>query len=377
MATNVYDSNGWDMIAATTQDDITLGAPQLQVKVGSGSQVDVLIPITGSIKLNGTSIELLGQEIIVTTDLLQVEAEVDPHPGENQTTYDLMFNLREGFIVDINLEMPAAGYAFLIIALKQIIKDYLGTGKQYILASFTLTAAEEAEYKPLIPRLADFTFVYDPTTPSRSNFLVLMQTVSPGLGNMYFNAPILAPTQDYLVLVSNRLFLEYIVMPALITGLKKEIINTDTHIELDKDNDPWISKLTGSIDTSMQALELFLEYKADVTFVQVHVDAWDNSWQQFAIDDQGNITLKQINEEQNKSTILEWWKWLIAGGASLYAVIAVGIIDLVVTADAPGLGGTFADIGTTALIKWPNQKTIVLKSITTPGHIVMDLEVSF
>jgi len=77
MAQTVVTSNGWDLIAATTQDalnaqlaklpeisvntqvtipflglqvvaklEIRLGRPQLRVKDGSGRQVDVLLPLS-------------------------------------------------------------------------------------------------------------------------------------------------------------------------------------------------------------------------------------------------------------------------------------------------------------------------------------------
>jgi hypothetical protein len=57
------------------------------------------------------------------------------------------------------------------------------------------------------------------------------------------------------------------------------------------------------------------------------------------------------------------------------ALIFEGIIFAVVKGHAPNLGGTLVDAH--SLVTLPNQKNMVLKSITTPGHVAMTLQVQF
>jgi len=251
----------------------------------------------------------------------------------------------------------------------------------------------------LIPYVADFTFVQDTQNAGRSNLLILMQTVTPIKGSFGFTSPILAPNQNFAVIMSNKLLLQYYVLPALIPkiqGMAKnaaavpgqinlhsiagqqymyEIANTG-NIALNKDHDPWISQIAVSVDTTMQALSLYLDAQADVTFLDIHVNAWDHSWLQFKIDNNENISLVQVKEEKNSSSSLDWWKWLIAIVLGPIPLITTAIIDAIVSGNEPDLGGSFANVGQ-HLVTWPNQKTVILKTISIPNHVVFTLDVHF
>lgn len=239
MSQNETTSNGWDLIAAASQDalntqlakippvsvqadvpfkflgntnvahvDITIHQPELQVKGGSGRQVDVLLPMEGSVTLNTSKVTIpKGEKLIVTTQLTQIENKLQPHKDPKQTNYDLIIDfLSEDILVDIKLDIPAGDLAFLVTVLKETIKQHLKGGKEYKVASFALSNHNAEKYHALIPRLADFSFVKDPEKPGRSNLLGLMQTVSPSKGKIYFNKPLLASGQEFMVLISNQLF---------------------------------------------------------------------------------------------------------------------------------------------------------------------------
>lgn len=430
MTENVYASNGWDMIAATTQDalnaqlvkissvpvnasfdvpifgmsmksnvDITVGAPQLQVLDGSGRQVNVLFPVTGTVTMGTTKIPLMEQQqLVVTTQLLQVEAELQPHKDNNQTCYDLIIDLKsKALIVDINTSLPAPELAAVITLFKLVVQEHLGDGRQYKVASFMLSDETTVNLKALIPHTADFSFIKNPDNIGRSNMLILMQSISKQKGNIYFNAPLLPEDQDYMVLLSNNIFMNYYVLPPMIDAIKGEAKHPDkvasqisTHslgndlyeisnssdIDLNQDHDPWISSLSAKIDANKKALCFYLNAKADVTFLSIHVDAWDRSWQQFEIDKNDEISLTQVEEEQNSSTSMEWWKWLIAVLLGAIALIITAIIYAIVDANKPNLGGKFKDIGKD-LVKWPNQKTVTLKKIESPNHVVIFVDITF
>ncbi|KAB8245560.1 hypothetical protein BDV35DRAFT_257356 [Aspergillus flavus] len=297
----------------------------------------------------------------------------------------------------MKLDIPAGDLAFLVTVLKETIKQHLKGGREYKVASFALSNQDAEKYNALIPRLADFSFVKDPEKPGRSNLLVLMQTASPSKGKIYFNKPLLASGQEFMVLISNQVFLQNFVMPAMIENVKKQakqkdkvasqiavkslsepylyqVYNTQD-INLQKDHDPWISSLTASVDTTEKALCFYLDVKADVTFADFRVETWDKSWQKFQIDEKQKITLKQTKEDKGKSTKAEPWEWLVAA-VSWITLLILGVMYAVVENKNQDLGGTFVETAP-LVVQWPNQKYVTLKSITTPNHVVLDLSVQF
>lgn len=211
MASNVVTSNGWDLIAAATQDalnaqlaklplvnisttqaivpgldvvidlDIRLGAPQLRIRPDSGHQVDVLLPLSGNITLNDALLPIdAGEPLIITTELSEIEAQVTHAPnGAKQTTYHLVIDFeRPDAIVDISTTINPLIYAPLVLALKEAIKTAISKNHLYQVASYTITNNQASQYQALIPYVADFTFVQDSMNAGRSNLLVLMQTVT-------------------------------------------------------------------------------------------------------------------------------------------------------------------------------------------------------
>lgn len=213
MASNVVTSNGWDLIAAATQDalnaqlaklplvninmkttqaivpgldvvidlDIRLGAPQLRIRPDSGHQVDVLLPLSGNITLNDALLPIdAGEPRIITTELTEIEPQVTHAPnGAKQTTYHLVIDFeRPDAIVDISTTINPLIYAPLVLALKEAIKRAISKNHLYQVASYTITNNQASQYQALIPYVADFTFVQDSMNAGRSNLLVLMQTVT-------------------------------------------------------------------------------------------------------------------------------------------------------------------------------------------------------
>lgn len=426
---NAYVSNGWDLIAASTQDalnaqlkrfpgiplkktvdvkdlglkvdiDITLGAPQLQVMEGSGRQVKVNVPTKGTIKAAGQSIDMDGQSLEIITNLLQIEASLQPHKKDGKTIYDFILNVESKDAI-VNLSMPGNPpmiIALLVEGLKQALQNELGDhGKSWKVASFTLGNLS-ATAKALIPYVADFSFVRHPTKEGNSNLLILMQTVTKTKGDVYFNAPLLPDGENFMVMMANRLFLENLVLPPLIDSIKKEakdpnkvaelvvpkklsgtldlyqLTNTG-NIDLNKDHDPWIQTLTAQVDTKEQAVELYIDVKADATFMKIHVDAWDRSWQKFEID-KDEISLKQCKEDHGSSHNMEWWKWLLSFLFSWIFGIVASIIYAITGSNEPDLGGTFKDVAVD-IVTWPHQKFAKLKKVESPSHVVIFVDISF
>lgn len=133
-----------------------------------------------------------------------------------------------------------------------------------------------------------------------------------------------------------------------------------------------------AIDTKDQALCLYIETHADVKVgLGEQVKAWNRSWQQFTFDKTTeNIISKQTREEKYTSTDVEWWKWLVAALMGPLGLRIEGVTVAIVEGNAPNLGGTVASIGKNPL-QWLEQKTVMLKKIKTPNHVVISLDVDF
>lgn len=199
----------------------------------------------------------------------------------------------------------------------------------------------------------------------------------------------------------NELFLRYYVMPGCDVGAQPrsknpdslpqqlapgklsetdliyEVVNTGS-IPLQKDNNLWISAKNYAIDTKEQALCLYIETHADVKIgLGEQVKAWNRSWQQFTFDKTTeNIISKQTREEKYTSTDVEWWKWLVAALMGPLGLRIEGVTVAIVEGNAPNLGGTFTSIGKN-LLQWLEQKTVMLKKIKAPNHVVISLDVDF
>jgi hypothetical protein len=161
------------------------------------------------------------------------------------------------------------------------------------------------------------------------------------------------------------------------TDLIYEVVNTGS-IPLQKDNNLWISAKNYAIDTKEQALCLYIETHADVKIgLGEQVKAWNRSWQQFTFDKTTeNIISKQTREEKYTSTDVEWWKWLVAALMGPLGLRIEGVTVAIVEGNAPNLGGTFTSIGKN-LLQWLEQKTVMLKKIKAPNHVVISLDVDF
>jgi len=431
MNTNNYTSNGWDLIAATTQDsmnkqlsklpeivvdedftipafgldipcnvDIVLSAPKLETLELSGKQVNIIFPIKGIITMGTEKIILQSnQKVIITTQLLQIKADIDPlDKDENKTRYHLIIDFKnKDAIVNIKLDLPNAELIALRMLLTKVIQDKISKKHKYPIASFNLSNDTTKNLKALIPHTADFSFVRDKTNPGRSNLLILMLTINNKVGNTNFDVPLLPDNQDYMVLVSNEIFMRQYILPSLIDEVKKQAKNPDKvfneiscdlidrdnylykvsnskSINIKGDHHPWIETISTKIDTDKKALKFHIDGRANVTIADIHVKAWDKSWQQFRVDTNEKITLIEIKEDKNSSSHMEWWKWLIAILMGPMALIVTAVINAVVSAKKPNLGGTFADVGKN-LIQWPNQKKVKLKEIESPNHLVIFVDV--
>lgn len=434
-------TNGWDLVVATKQrninaqlkripsiplkgefevpddlgdikfkTDVLFENFRINVNADSGRLFEFKVDVRGKlITSSGKEIELRGEDkddhavkdycvITITTDLAAVRAVNQSKAGEGLTEYDLNVNFHgDAFIFNVGIDMKdpgrmAAVFEMLRYSLKKVFTD-----RSIRIASYFISNEDVKAYKPLIPVMADFSFVRSKNNPEESNLLVLMQTVTKLPGNIFFNDPVLPESEDFAALYSNRLFMLNYVLPAVRSGLidndasKKDveknlvlesdygevyqIKNTGT-IDLDKDHDPWVNDFQVTIDKGTGQLYFYTDVKADVTFLEVHVESWVKNWQVFSINN-GELGLTQVKEDTGSSSDLEWWKYLIGflvGGFLGYSIMRT--ISQTVNGNIPSMGGLFKNVGTD-FVKWPNQKYINVKRVASPEAIVLFLKVDF
>ena len=434
--TPTYDfMNGWDLIAGTKQKKVNellqklpqipvdyhtsvevfknlklpvdvkilVYPPSINVKDVSGRQVDLTFPISGSITFNGEKVDLPAdpkpQSLIATVQLTQIEAELQDKKGDKKTKFDLIFDLlSKDLIVDIVYSgINALELSIMAKTLKNVLQDYIAKKQQYKVASFYLNNDLVNKYQAFIPHLADFTFIKDSSNVDNSNVLILMLSKNTKRGSIFFNHPILPDNVNYLVMINNHLFLEELVYPNLISKIKETAknkanvpnqivmsaidatqelwnIHNNGNIDLDKDHDPWINSLDCRVDKSKSQLMLYLDVKANATFLDIHVDTWVRTWLKLqAIN--GSINVEKANEDSGHSTQMEWWKWLLTALTGVIAAIVVAIIYSIASSNVPSLAGKFDSVATTT-VEWPFQKIIAIKDASLPGHVVFTLDVN-
>ncbi|MBA2851201.1 hypothetical protein HNP86_001332 [Methanococcus maripaludis] len=414
--------NGWDLIAAARQrvlnkalDDvgsiyhvektykleilkipitadakIDIKAPNIKVRPGGGTKVDVIFPMSGQIAVEGLFTKNFDNaSAIVTTDLLMVESDLQPE--NDNTYYDFILNLKEGFIVDFKTKGTPKELEILVGIVKNMLKD-LSDNKTYKLATIKMPK-ELKEHKALVPHLAKYSFIEDPKDINNSVLAILMLSNSTKEGSMTIDNLLLPDGSDSGLLISNDIFMNQIVKPALIDGLKEKakdksevaskistkiekglnVIYNTGDIKVKEKHNPWISDLESKIDNGQ--FYAYLKVKANVTFMDIHISTWVKDWYEFYIEDD-EIKMKQTKEEKDKHTSVEWWKWLIAAVLGPLYLIIFAIIVAAISTHVPSLGGSFADIAKQT-VQWPNQKYVKLSDVTSPGDIIISTELGF
>lgn len=92
------------------------------------------------------------------------------------TIYNLVIDFKsDEALVDLKTnDLDSGILSPLVQVFRQIIKDHIKNGYECQVATYILSNTEATKYQALIPCVADFSFVQNKDTPSKSNLLVLM-----------------------------------------------------------------------------------------------------------------------------------------------------------------------------------------------------------
>jgi hypothetical protein len=204
--------------------------------------VNVTLTVRGSILQNGHNILEQSAEATVTTSLAMKPAQLASKAGPNSTSFDLYIDILNPSALHFRVNDPNSGIRALIESALTNTWNASNpdAGTQCIVASLTLANDMDTSLASngLIPHFADFSFVQDTTNQGHSNLLILMLSLNefPNASNPNdFAAPLLPPDQDYMVLMSNQIFLQNTVLPAVvpqIQGIAKDPNAVPTQITL-------------------------------------------------------------------------------------------------------------------------------------------------
>lgn len=423
------EMNGWDMIVATRQgiinrglqalykpqiidtevDDQLFGKVKIYVKIGApvvgtvsggGRMGRVALPLLeGYLRMqNGTQINLGGGTLTITSNLVAIEAKLQPKPGEGKN-YDIFVDIKkDDAVYDVKLQGTSEPSAEALIA--ATLKAYLkkAGGHEYQLATVNLDKQLPSEISDLVPRVADFTFV-EHSTPAETTFAaLLLNDPKKPRGGSYFNASMMPSDSKIAALISNEIFISQVVLPALKNALKGQTrsgaapelkaslgadgswhISNPSHIDIKHEKyKPWMEKNSLDCFVGDGKLKLAIEIRNTLGATEGKINA-DVAWKMvLKVDAEGKqtIQLEQVDYRETKSARMEWWGWLIAALFGLIGVIVAAIILLIVYLAIPSLRDNLFVIPMKA-IEWPAQSGMKLDTIGLPRPVLVTATPTF
>ncbi|HVR39651.1 MAG TPA: hypothetical protein VMU84_11190, partial [Thermoanaerobaculia bacterium] len=115
------------------------------------------------------------------------------------------------------------------------------------------------------------------------------------------------------------------------------------------------------------------EVRAKVTFLKIRVKikgfiGWEVQIKRNG--DQQAIELVMTEYREEKSSSMEWWKWLLSALGGITAVIAAAVVNLAVRLKIPGLPKNVFEMPMEA-VAWPYYEQLRLDSVALPSPVVI------
>ncbi|PKM77288.1 MAG: hypothetical protein CVU90_08255 [Firmicutes bacterium HGW-Firmicutes-15] len=364
-----------------------------QVKSGTGSNIDLIIPIkSGTIRFQDQEpgFDLTGVQVVMTVNLVYVKSPVQPEKG-HKYEFQIDISNTEAF-VGIDLEKLPKDLIEQKTALETALLELLRKqipGHPYKVFEITLEGIDE-DYPYLIPSLVQYAFINDSKNPDDNVLGALTLTTGkvPGVDQLLMGT---VPNDCRAALIiSNQLFMEKVVLPQVISGMKVDssyfqvsgspavIQNTKSfdYYEKVKGYTPKVTLLKIQISDNAFTIDMKLTVTPSPG---INIDYWVHGEYTFKIttqDDKQIISYEQKSYSSGHGTTVEWWVWLVAVLAGMIfgiigaviAVIIVLIIQAVVNASSPD---PEANMFLKALkpITWNYVGLFEMKQINLPGPI--------
>lgn len=214
-------------LMGTVEVDAQLGAPTVAAQKGNQGQgsylMELNIPITGgSLKANGTTIDISGYTLSVVSSLAQIASTLQPESGGG-TNYDFCVDFLDPqavYNVDGKDDEGIGTLSVLTVALTKYLQEQLPGS--YKVATVNLDKSSQ-KFPYLVPKSARYTYLLDEQNPDNSTFYVMMLTTGTEDGYSEFSPSLLPAGQSLMTSVSNRLFMEQMVFPAFKESIRKSL----------------------------------------------------------------------------------------------------------------------------------------------------------
>lgn len=405
-------TGGWDVVAATSFANITklltyayqqnvtphsgngsfpvpLGPVTITATVnaqvgawsmtgGSGQNVVIQVPFTGGSATIGTkTYQLAGVGLSVTVLLRFVRSTVS-----GGSDYQLMLVVTDpSAIVAATLTSPPPNMtpdeqSALQITLTNLLKSSLG-GQGVALANLNLAQVAQ-QYPWLIPNNGiDYAAGSNSASPGDGQLGLLLATVSAPPGTPpTLVAGVIPQGCSGALIVSNKIFTQQFLAPAFASSL-----NVGTNQLTYMSSNPMIAALVGNASagggtiTSAQAYAnnniVSLQMSGNASPMSgVSVNFTINATYGLTLSGPPNapvLSFSRISQNENHSTDIAWWVWLIAGitGGVIGAAVVAIIQQVVNSAAGSSLGGALPS-GFAQQIAWPFGGTVNITQANLP-----------
>lgn len=377
--------------------DATLSTPSISALPEGQRTVAVTFPIaSGTMEVGGEDFDIAGIEFVVKMALLYVESDVVPAAGCN---YDLTIDFTsESAFVAVELDnLPPALEDFraaLESGLRTALREQ--SGKPFIIATVNLDAFN-GDHPEFVPTLADYTFTLNEDDNDLSIFGILILTINETIGEPVLSTELAPANEQSVALLSNEILMTYLIRDSVAEALSLPTsafriedaenglaVRNNGDVQLESiDYTPTLKDL--NIRVSNGQLEFTMEVKATVS-EGINLSYSINATYAFQIENEGatqTVTLEQTSYNEDHSTEIEWWVWVVGivlapiilpilgiWGPIMAAVI-IATIQAITNAVAPEIGSSGLPL-VAASVKWNYTDVLSLDNVSLPCPLRVD-----
>lgn len=379
--------------------DGTLGVPTVNLNPssasGTNSMASIVIPITGTVSVLGTSNTIPPNSTLNITSNLQYVSIQLKGTQAMQLYLDLSSKLA---VYSVDIE-PSQSWVSMFNGLIQYYFQNEFSGGSYYLGTVNMEGAPAQ----LLPVGSVYFATQANTTTPDANILALVantSTGSPGILDFTSNPPLLPASQSAALYISNRCLLNNMLLPVLVKQLNTTnssftvsgnattpyTVSLNTSVDISGKYDPTLNSMNVYVNDSNQIQS---DYGATgYPLSGFHSVIWVDVNGHFYLTPSLDVASQSISfaidtPDGNGSIHLSAGGWVIIAaliiatfgtlGGALAAVVAI-VVPIVITqlhlsVNMASIAGNI-DQATTSF-NWPAQKICPINSIALPGDLVL------
>ncbi|HLG60456.1 MAG TPA: TULIP family P47-like protein [Ktedonosporobacter sp.] len=309
---------------------------------GSGKLVIVEIPFTGgTMTIGNITYPLAGVLLDVTCLLTEIKSPIEHEDGSSDYIFQINFVSPDAIqAVQVKNPPPGIDQNTIDIVLLNFLKETLG-GNTYDIATVNLNGAQQ-DYAYIIPTLCEYAIDTNTADPNSSVFGFQMLTINTVPGNQDIargTIPVGTPTCDSAVLLSNQIFVQYILMPGIVSSLgvsadhlmpvynagSWQVVNNGD-ITLNMDYNPVLSSFNAVINNNLLDISLTGHVEASPG-ITINFNA--TATYQLQLTNSGTtqtLDLVQVSHDSSTSVDVATWVYITTAGLAALMTLVMGPI---------------------------------------------------